>query len=115
MDKSSARKRRHLRVRNKVTGTPARPRLSVHRSAKNIFVQIIDDLSGHTLVSASSLEPDIRGNGGNKEAAKLVGELVATRALEKEIKTVVFDRGGYQYHGRIKELAEAARDKGLIF
>ena len=115
MDKRSARKRRHLRVRNKVAGTPERPRLSVFRSAKNIFVQIIDDLSGHTLVSASSLEPDISGYGGNKAAAKLVGELVAMRALEKEIKTVVFDRGGYKYHGRIKELAEAARDKGLNF
>lgn len=118
MDKRSARKRRHLRVRNKIIGTPERPRMSVYRSLKHIYVQIIDDLKGHTLVSASSLDPAIRDsieNGGNKSAARLVGELVAERALEKDIKTVVFDRGGYKYHGRIKEVAEAAREKGLKF
>lgn len=118
MDKRSARKRRHKRVRNKVIGTPERPRMNVYRSLKNIYVQIIDDLSGHTLVSASSLDPAIRDSiedGGNKEAAKAVGELVAERAIEKGIETVVFDRGGYQYHGRVKSLAEAAREKGLKF
>ncbi|MDI3546782.1 MAG: large subunit ribosomal protein [Halanaerobiales bacterium] len=118
MDKRSARKRRHLRVRNKIIGTPERPRMSVYRSLKHIYVQIIDDLKGHTLVSASSLDPAIRDsieNGGNKSAARLVGELVAERALEKDIKTVVFDRGGYKYHGRVKEVAEAAREKGLKF
>ncbi|ACL68894.1 50S ribosomal protein L18 [Halothermothrix orenii] len=118
MDKRLARKRRHLRIRNKIFGTPERPRMSVFRSKKNIYVQVIDDISGHTLVSASSLDPAIRDeidNGGNVEAAKKVGELVAERALEKGIKKVVFDRGGNRYHGRIKALAEAARAKGLKF
>ncbi|NLM96762.1 MAG: 50S ribosomal protein L18 [Halanaerobiaceae bacterium] len=118
MDKNSKRKRRHLRVRKKVFGTPERPRVNVSRSANNIYVQIIDDLSGHTLVSASSLEPaikDIVGYGGNKEGARKIGEILAERALEKGIKEVVFDRGGYKYHGRVKEVAEALRDKGLVF
>ncbi len=118
MDKRSARKRRHLRVRNKVIGTSERPRMNVHRSLSNIYVQIIDDLAGHTLVSASSLDPalsDSIENGGNKESAKMVGELVAERALEKGIDTVVFDRSGYKYHGRVKVLADAARAKGLNF
>ena len=118
MNKRTARKRRHNRIRNKITGTPTKPRMNIYRSLKNIYVQLIDDLSGHTLVSASTMDPAIRDsieNSGNKEAAKLVGELVAERALEKDIETVVFDRGGYKYHGRVKEVAEAARDKGLKF
>jgi large subunit ribosomal protein L18 len=118
MDKRRKRERRHYRIRNKVIGTPERPRVNVYRSLKNIYVQIIDDLAGHTLVSASSLEPAIRDSvefGGNKDAAKMVGELVAERALEKGIKDVVFDRGGYKYHGRVKEVAEALREKGLNF
>ncbi|MFP4661216.1 MAG: 50S ribosomal protein L18 [Halanaerobiales bacterium] len=118
MDKRSKRKRRQLRVRNKVVGTPERPRVNVSRSLKNIYVQIIDDLSGHTLVSASTLEPAIKDtidNGGNKDAAKKVGEVLAERALEKDIKDVVFDRAGYKYHGRVKEVAEALREKGLNF
>ncbi|MFP4016673.1 MAG: 50S ribosomal protein L18 [Halanaerobiales bacterium] len=118
MDKRSKRKRRQLRVRNKVVGTPERPRVNVSRSLKNIYVQIIDDLSGHTLVSASTLEPAIKDtidNGGNKDAAKKVGEVLAERALENGIKDVVFDRAGYKYHGRVKEVAEALREKGLNF
>ncbi|MFW6238179.1 MAG: 50S ribosomal protein L18 [Halanaerobiales bacterium] len=118
MDKREARKRRHQRIRNKITGTLDRPRMNVYRSNQNIYVQIIDDLSGHTLVSASTVDPAIRDsidNGGNKEAARKVGELVAERALEEDIDQVVFDRGGYKYHGRIKTLAEAAREKGLQF
>lgn len=118
MDKYLKRKRRHQRVRNTVMGTPERPRMNVFRSSKNIYVQIIDDLAGHTLVSASSLDPaiiDSTKDGGNKEAAKMVGELAAERALEKGINSVVFDRGGFKYHGRIKEVAEAAREKGLEF
>lgn len=118
MDKYLKRKRRQQRVRNTVMGTPERPRMNVFRSSKNIYVQIIDDLAGHTLVSASSLDPSIKDSantGGNKEAAKMVGELAAERALEKGIKSVVFDRGGFKYHGRIKEVAEAAREKGLEF
>jgi len=118
MDKRNAREKRHQRVRNKIIGTQERPRMSVYRSLKHIYVQLINDLSGHTLVSASSLDPaviDLIKSGGNKKAAKVVGELVAERALEQNIKTVVFDRGGYKYHGRIKEVAEAARNKGLKF
>ncbi len=118
MDKNTAREKRHYRIRNKITGTTERPRMSVYRSLKNIYVQIIDDLAGHTLVSASTRDKaivDSIKNGGNKEAARLVGELVAERALEKDIKKVVFDRGGYKYHGRIKEVADAAREKGLEF
>lgn len=118
MDKRRKRERRHYRVRNTVIGTPERPRVNVYRSLKNIYVQIIDDLAGHTLVSASSLEPAIRDSlefGGNKDAAKMVGELAAERALEKGIKDVVFDRGGYKYHGRVQEVAEALREKGLNF
>ncbi len=118
MDKKLARKKRHFRIRNKITGTPERPRMNVYRSLKNIYVQIIDDLAGNTLVAASTRDKAIEDsikNGSNKEAAKLVGELIAERALEKDIKKVVFDRGGFKYHGRIKELAEAAREKGLEF
>ncbi len=118
MDKKTARKRRHNRIRNKITGTPEKPRMNVYRSLKNINVQIINDLSGHTLVSASTEEKSIKDsveNTGNKEAAKMVGKLVAERALAKDINKVVFDRGGYKYHGRVKEVAEAAREKGLKF
>ena len=116
MDKKRLRRRRHLRVRNKVVGTPDRPRVNISRSLKNINAQIIDDLTGHTLVSASTLEPAIKDSiefGGNKDAAKKVGEILADRALEKGIDNVVFDRAGYKYHGRVKEVAEALREKGL--
>ncbi len=109
---------RHARVRNKVSGTTERPRLNVYRSLNNIYAQVIDDTTGNTLVSASTLDEEIKAsvkNTGNKEAAKAVGALVAKRALEKKIKNVVFDRGGYIYHGRVKELAEAAREAGLEF
>ncbi len=109
---------RHQRVRKKVFGTPERPRMCVFRSLKNISVQIIDDTKGHTLVSASSLDKDVKERaayGGNKEAAKIVGEVIAKRALEKGIETVSFDRGGFLYHGRVKELADGAREAGLKF
>ena len=109
------RTRRHLRVRRKVSGTAERPRLCVYRSNTNIYVQIIDDVAGKTLVSASTLEKEVKTKYSNKEAAKEVGKLVAKRAQEKNIKTVVFDRGGYIYHGIVKELAEAAREGGLEF
>lgn len=112
------RLRKHVRVRKKVVGTQERPRLNVFRSLKNIYVQIIDDSTGNTLVSASTLDAALKGkvaNGGNKEAAKEVGKLIATKAIEKGIKQVVFDRGGYIYHGRVKELADAAREAGLDF
>ncbi|MEW5783718.1 MAG: 50S ribosomal protein L18 [Bacillota bacterium] len=112
------RVRRHRRVRSKISGTPERPRLNVFRSSKHIYAQVIDDQAGHTLAAASSLDPQLRSDlptGGNLEAAKKVGELLAQRALDQGIKEVVFDRGGYLYHGRIKALADAARDKGLIF
>ncbi|MFW5999139.1 MAG: 50S ribosomal protein L18 [Halanaerobiaceae bacterium] len=118
MDKKEARKRRHQRIRNQITGTPERPRMNIYRSNQNIYAQIIDDLSGHTLVSASTEDPAIRDsleNGGNKEAAQKVGELIAERALEEDVDKVVFDRGGYKYHGRVRALAEAAREKGLKF
>ena len=108
------RARRHRRVRGKVSGTAERPRLSVFRSAKNIYAQIINDATGTTLVSASSVEKDF-GLGGNKEAAEKVGELIGKRALEKGIEAVVFDRGGYLYHGRVEKLAQGARKSGLKF
>ena len=117
-DKNVARLRRHRRVRSKISGTAARPRLDVFRSAKHIYAQVIDDQNGVTLVSASSLDKEIKGqnvSGGNAEGAKLVGALVAKRAIEKGITTVVFDRGGYIYHGRVAALAEAAREAGLKF
>ncbi|MGI6643063.1 MAG: 50S ribosomal protein L18 [Bacillota bacterium] len=118
--KSKAEKRvkRHLRVRKKVSGTPDRPRLCVFRSLNHIYAQVIDDVAGKTLVSASSVEPAIRESGqygGNVAAAKRVGNLIAARALEHGVKQVVFDRGGYLYHGRVKALAEAAREGGLDF
>ena len=112
---NAQRLQRHKRVRAKVSGTPERPRLNVFRSAANIYVQIIDDTTGHTLAAASSLEKEFEGRGSNKEAAKKVGLLLAERAKEKGIETVVFDRGGYLYHGRVKELAEGAREGGLAF
>jgi large subunit ribosomal protein L18 len=106
---------RHERVRKNISGTAQRPRLCVFRSLKNIYAQIIDDASGTTLVSASSIEAAFEGNGSNKEAAKKVGLMVAQKALDKGIKAVVFDRGGYIYHGRVQELAEGAREGGLEF
>ncbi len=117
-EKNKERLKKHLRIRKKVVGTTERPRLNVFRSLNHIYAQIIDDSNGSTLVSASTLDPSLKGkiaNGGNKEAAKEVGKLIATKAIEKGIKQVVFDRGGYIYHGRIKELADAAREAGLDF
>lgn len=115
-NRQEARVRRHLRVRKKIAGTSERPRLSVYRSEKNIYAQIIDDVNAVTIVSASTVEKDFDAKvGSNKESAKLVGEAIAKKALEKGIKDVVFDRGGYIYHGRVKELAEAAREAGLQF
>ena len=114
-DANAQRKKRHIRVRAKISGTAARPRLCVYRSLKNIYVQIIDDTCGKTLVSASTVEKDFDTYGGNKDAAKKVGELAAKRALEKGIEEVVFDRGGYLYHGRVAALAEGAREAGLKF
>lgn len=112
------RRRRHMRSRNKIQGTPERPRLSVYRSLRHMHAQIIDDTVGRTLVAASTLEPEMRaklGNTQNKEAAKEVGLLIAKRAKEKGISKVVFDRGGNQYHGRVAALAEGAREGGLEF
>ncbi len=114
-DSNKARLRRHTRVRGKVSGTADRPRLNVYRSLNHIYAQIIDDVQGVTLAAASSVEKDFGMSGGNKEAAKKVGELIAKRAAEKGITDVVFDRGGYIYHGRVKELAEGAREGGLKF
>ena len=114
-DKKAMRLKRHVRVRGKISGTPCRPRLNVFRSNANIYAQIIDDVNGVTLVSASSLEKDFEGFGGNIEAAHKVGKTVAERAKAKGIDTVVFDRGGYLYHGRVKALAEGAREGGLNF
>lgn len=110
-----ARLRRHQRVRKNISGTAEKPRLNVFRSLNHIYAQIIDDTKGITLVSASSLDKDFDGKGGNIEAAKKVGEMVAKKALDKGIKTVVFDRGGYIYHGRVAALAEGAREAGLEF
>lgn len=114
-DKNKARLKRHRRVRAKVSGTAACPRLNVFRSSKHIYAQLIDDVNGVTLVSASSMDKEFEGQGDNKEAAKKVGQLVGKRAVEKGIETVVFDRGGYLYHGRVKELADGARESGLKF
>jgi len=113
VNRNAQRSKRHRRIRFTLKGVAERPRLNVFRSNKGIYCQIIDDVAGNTLVSASSLE--IEQNGGNIEGAKLVGELIAKKALEKGIKAVVFDRGGYLYHGRVKALAEAARAAGLEF
>ncbi|MBQ7035188.1 MAG: 50S ribosomal protein L18 [Clostridia bacterium] len=114
-DSNAARIKRHKRVRAKIFGTPERPRLCVFRSAKHIYAQIIDDVNGKTLVSASTMEKDFTEYGGNADAAKKIGELVAERALKAKIDTVVFDRGGFVYHGRVKALAEGAREGGLKF
>ena len=114
-DRNEIRKIRHERVRKKISGTPEMPRLSVYRSLNNIYVQVIDDVAGKTLVSASSLEKGFEGRGNNCEAAAKVGEAIAQRAKDKGIDTVVFDRGGYLYHGRVKALAEGARKAGLEF
>ncbi|HUV05420.1 MAG TPA: 50S ribosomal protein L18 [Armatimonadota bacterium] len=112
------RQARHERVRKRVSGTPERPRLNVFRSLNNIYAQVVNDELGQTLVSASTIDKEVRESvktGGNTEAAKEAGRLLAKRALDKGIKQVVFDRGGYQYHGRVKALAEAAREGGLEF
>ncbi len=114
-DKNAARLKRHARVRAKISGTPECPRLCVYRSNRHISVQVIDDVNGVTLVSASTQEKSFEGIGSNKEAAKKVGLAVAERALGRGIDTVVFDRGGYLYHGRVSELAEGAREGGLKF
>ena len=114
-DTNVQRKKRHKRVRGKITGTTERPRLNVFRSEKHIYAQIIDDSKGVTLCSASSLEKDFNDSGSNKEAAQKVGKQIAERAVKDGIENVVFDRGGYIYHGRVKELAEAAREGGLKF
>ena len=109
------RLRIHKRIRSRVAGTPERPRLVVFRSVNHIYAQVIDDQQGHTLVAAGSTEKDMRGKGGNVEGAKLIGKAVAERAKQKGINKVVFDRGGYLYHGRVKALADAARQAGLEF
>ena len=110
------RQKRHLRIRQNLVGTSVRPRLSVYRSTKNVYAQLIDDVNGVTLASASTVEKDSKvTNGGNTEAAKVIGTLIAERALKLDIKNVVFDRSGYLYHGRVKALAESARAAGLEF
>lgn len=114
-DSNKARLKRHIRVRGKISGTPECPRLCVFRSDKHIYAQIIDDVNGVTLASASTLSKDFEGYGGNKEAARKVGKTVAEAAILKGIKDVVFDRGGYVYHGRVQELADGAREGGLNF
>lgn len=117
-DRNEARKRRHLRVRSKIVGTSVRPRLSVFRSLKHMYAQVIDDTCSKTLVAASTLDPELRTRGlktGGIEGARAVGDLIARRALAKGIRRVVFDRGGYLYHGRVAALAEAAREAGLEF
>ena len=114
-DSNKARSQRHKRVRGKINGTAERPRLNVFRSLQNIYAQLIDDVKGETLVSASTVEKEFTEYGGNKTAAHKVGELLAKRAADKGITNVVFDRGGYIYHGRVKELAEGAREGGLKF
>ena len=114
-DTKAQRAKRHVRVRSKVSGTPERPRLCVFRSEKHIYAQVIDDVNGKTLAAASSVEKDFEGLGSNKEAARKVGNMVAERAKAKGIESVVFDRGGYVYHGRVQELAEGAREGGLDF
>lgn len=115
LDRAASRAKRHRRVRNKISGTAECPRLNVFRSAKHIYAQIIDDVSGVTLASASSLSKEFEGSGANKEGARKVGEMLAKNAAEKGITAVVFDRGGYLYHGRVKELADGAREGGLKF
>ena len=118
MNKNADRRIRHARVRKKVFGTSVKPRLCVYRSTNYIYAQIIDDVNGVTLASASTIDKELKSeikNGGNREAAKAVGEAIAKRALDKGIKEVTFDRGGFLYHGRVKELADSAREAGLEF
>jgi len=115
IQKNEIRERIHRRIRKKLRGTAERPRLAIYRSVAHIYVQVIDDAAGKTLVSASTVDKGAKTNGGNVAAAKTIGKLVAERAQDKGIKQVVFDRGGYQYHGRVKALAEAARAAGLEF
>ena len=118
MDKNADRKIRHARVRKKVYGTCLKPRFNVYRSTRYIYVQVIDDVNGVTLASASTIDKELKpqiGYGGNKDAAKAVGEAIAKRALAKGIEEVTFDRGGFLYHGRVKELADGAREAGLKF
>lgn len=117
-DKNKSRKKRHARVRRTVTGTAERPRLNVFRSSKHIYAQLIDDVASKTILSASTLDEEVKGsvsNGANVDAAKKVGQLIAKRAKEQGHESVVFDRGGYLYHGRIKALADGAREEGLQF
>jgi large subunit ribosomal protein L18 len=117
-DKNQKRLNRHLRIRNKIAGTPERPRLNIYRSSKHIYAQVIDDATGITLASASTQEKELRDQAAEltkTEAAKLVGKTIGERAKEKGVNTVVFDRGGYLYHGRIKLLADGARESGLEF
>jgi large subunit ribosomal protein L18 len=117
-DKNKARLKRHLRVRKKIEGTTARPRLNIFRSSKHMYAQLIDDVKGVTIVAASTQDKELKdgvGNGGNVEAARKVGELIAKRAKEQGVEHVVFDRGGYLYHGRVQALADAAREAGLQF
>jgi len=117
-NKNKERQKKHLRVRKKILGTPERPRLNVFRSLKHIYAQIIDDTTGNTLVAASTLDPILKDklqHGGNKDAAKAVGKLIGEKALEKGIQKIIFDRGGYIYQGRVRELAEGAREAGLEF
>lgn len=114
-DGNKARLKRHLRLRNKIAGTAERPRLNVFRSSKHIYAQLIDDVKGTTLCAASTMEKGFEGAGGNKDAAKKVGTMLAEKAKGAGITEVVFDRGGYIYHGRVKELAEGAREGGLKF
>ena len=114
-DRKMERTRRHIRVRRKISGTAERPRLCVYRSNSNIYVQIIDDVAGNTICQASTLDKEVKIKHANKEAAKEVGALIAKRAKAKKVETVVFDRGGYIYHGVVKELEEAAREGGLKF
>jgi len=114
-DTKAQRIKRHRRVRGKLSGTPERPRLNVYRSENHIYAQVIDDMAGNTLCSASTVEKGFEGNGGNCEAARKIGLLIAERAKAKGIENVVFDRGGYIYHGRVKELADGAREGGLKF
>ncbi|NLC53417.1 MAG: 50S ribosomal protein L18 [Firmicutes bacterium] len=119
VDRNEARVRRHIRLRKRMSGTTERPRLSVYKSLHHIYAQLIDDVQGKTLLSASTVDPEVRtqlnGYGGNIESAKLVGKLIAQKAKDKGITQVVFDRGGYKFHGRVAALAEAARENGLEF
>ena len=113
--RNEIRQRIHKRIRSRLAGTQERPRLAVFRSINHIYAQVIDDQQGHTLVAAASTEKDLKGKGGNLDGAKLIGKTVAQRAKDKGITKVVFDRGGYLYHGRVKALADAAREAGLEF